>query len=98
MTPDQEIERLDAELKRLARDHPRKKGILRISRTAFGACTRKKHWEPHRWAITDDIVSKIVHGGDEERREALLSQLSDHNIREVEFVLGTDTIEVVPDE
>ena len=46
MTPDEQLERLDAELDRLNSEHPNVHGILRLANTCLSSCSRWK-WEQH---------------------------------------------------
>lgn len=94
MSPDEELQRLDAELTRHMDEHPQMWATLRITNTAFRACT-KTHWEAHRWTVSDDEVSAILNGNDEARRAAFRSLLRGHYIHDVEIVPGIDVIDVV---
>lgn len=97
MTPDEEIDLLDAELNRLLDQHPGVNATLRITNTALRACTQTR-WESHGWHPTDDELHKIMNGKDADRRTALLSLLRAHYISKVEFVPGVDIIQVIPNQ
>ena len=97
MTPDERLERLDAELDRLKREHPNVPGILRLTSHCLRACSKWK-WEQHGWVVSDGESCGIMNGDDKEQRTALLSILKGHMIHKVEFVPGTDLLEVVPDD
>lgn len=94
MKPDEEIDRLDAEIERHMEEHPQKWATLRITNTAFRACT-KSRWEANNWSISDDEVGAILNGNDEERKTALRSLLRAHYIHDVEIVPGVNIIDVV---
>ena len=96
MTPDEQLERLDAELNRLASEHPDQRGTLRLTSDCLRACSKWK-WEQHGWTVSDGEACGIMNGSDKEQRTALLSLLKGRMIREVEFVPGADVLEVVPD-
>ena len=96
MTPDEQLERLAAELDRLKSEHPNVHGILRLANTCLRSCSRWK-WEQHGWTITDGEACGIMNGDDKEQRTALLSVLKGRMIHKVEFVPGVDVLEVVPD-
>jgi hypothetical protein len=96
MTPDEELEQLDAQLERLQCEHPNMPGVLQMTDTCLRACSKWK-WEQHGWTPGDGEVCGIMNGNDKERREALLSVLKGHMIRRVEFVPGLDVLKVVPD-
>ncbi len=96
MTPDEQLERLDAELNRLRSEHPNVHGILRVTNNCLRSCSKWK-WEQHGWALSDGEACEIMNGTDEEQRSALLSVLKGHMIHKVEFVPGVDVLEVVPD-
>lgn len=94
MNPDEEIVRLDAEIHRHMLEHPQTWGLLRISNTAFRACT-KSRWETHGWNLSHEELSGILNGDDEERKTALHSLLRAHYIHDVEIVPGVNIIDVV---
>ncbi len=96
MTPDEQLQRLAAELDRLKSEHPGAQGTLRLSNTCLRACS-KWRWEKHGWAVTDGEACGIMNGDDKEQRMALLSILKRHGIHKVAFAAGTDVLEVVAD-
>jgi hypothetical protein len=96
VTPDEQLERLEAELGRLKSEHPDAHGILRLTNHCLRSCSTWK-WEQHGWALSDGQACEIMNGTDKEQRAALLSVLKRQMIRKVEFVPGTDVLEVVPD-
>ena len=96
MTPDEQLERLDAELDRLKSEHPNVPGILRVTNTSLRSCSKWK-WEQHGWKVSDGEACGIMNGDDKEQRTALLSVLKERMIHKVEFVPGLDVLEVVPD-
>jgi hypothetical protein len=96
VTPDEQLDRLVAELDRLKSQHPDVYGILRVTSNCLRACSKWK-WEQHGWALSDGQACEIMNGTDQEQRTALLSVLKRHMIRKVEFVPGADVLEVVPD-
>ena len=93
MTPDEELEHLDAELERLQLEHSNTQGVLRLSDQCLRRCSRWK-WEQHGWTISEGQTSGIMNGNDQARRTALKSVLKEH-IREIEFVSGLEMLEVV---
>ena len=95
VTPDEELEHLDAELERLQSEHPNTPGVLRLTDRCLRGCSKWK-WEQHGWTISDEQTCGIMNGNDRERRTALLSVLKGH-IHKIEFVSGLDMLEVVPD-
>ena len=95
MTPDEELEHLDAELKRLQSEHPNTLGILRLTGKCLRGCSKWK-WEQHGWSISDGQTCGIMNGNDRERHTALLAVLKGF-IHKIEFVSGLDTLEIVPD-
>jgi len=95
VTPDERLERLDAELERLQSEHPNTPGILRLTDGFLRGCSKWK-WEQHGWTVSDQQTCGIMNGNDRERRAALLSVLKE-SIHKVEFVPGMDVLEVVPD-
>ncbi len=94
MDPDDEINRLSEQLRSLAQNHPREAGILRISPTAFRACT-KDRWNSHNWELTEEECQDIRSGIPDRMRHGLLSRFGP-DIQDVEFSPGIDTICVVP--
>lgn len=100
MTPDERLDRLDAELNRLATEHPGVPGILRMTRTALGGCSKWK-WQQHGWKdISDADACGVMNGNDRELDTALLSLLQGRMIRKIDLVAeanGTEVLEVVPD-
>jgi hypothetical protein len=96
VSPDEQLERLDAELDRLEREHPNAPGILRLTNHCLRSCSKWK-WEQHGWVLSDGQACEIMNGTDKEQRTALLSILKGHMIHKVEFVPGVDVLEVVPD-
>ena len=96
MTPDEQLERLDAELDRLQGEHPNVHGILRLTNTCLRGCSKWK-WQRHGWVISDGEVCGIMNGSEEEQRTSLLSVLKGRMIHKVEFVPDVDVLEVVPD-
>jgi hypothetical protein len=97
MSPNEEIERLDAALKSFAEKYPATYGTLSITNTTFRACD-KQRWMAHNWDLTDAEIHGILNGNDSERRAALLSLLRRHNIDSVEIVPGVDIIVMGPHE
>ena len=95
MTPDEELEQLDAELERLQSQHPNVPGILRLTDRCLRGCSKWK-WEQHGWTVSDEQACGIMNGNDRERRTALLSVLRGH-IHRIEFVSDLDMLEVKPD-
>jgi hypothetical protein len=96
VTPDEQLERLDAELDRLEGQDPDAHGILRLTSDCLRSCSKWK-WEQHGWVVSDGEVCGMMNGNDRERRTALLSVLKGRMIHKVEFVPGADVLEVVPD-
>jgi len=93
VTPDEELDHLDAELERLQSEHPNTPGVLRLSDQCLRRCSKWK-WEQHGWTISDGQTCGIMNGNDRERRTALLSTLKGC-IHTIEFVSGLDKLEVV---
>ena len=97
MTPNEQLEKLVAELNWLKREHPNTPGILRLSDTSFRSCSKWK-WEQHGWTtISDGEACGVMNGNEKGRREALLSILKGHGIHKIEFVSDEDVLKVVPD-
>ena len=96
MTPDERLERLEAELERLKREHPNEYGILRLTNDCLRSCSKWK-WGQHGWVLSDGQACEIMNGNDREQQNALLSVLKRDMIHKVEFVPGEDALEVVPD-
>jgi len=96
MTPNEQLDRLNAEIGRLHSEHPNVRGILRLANRCLSGCSKWK-WEQHGWTVTDQQVCGIMNGNDRERRTALLSVLEGQMIQSVEFVSGADDLEIVPD-
>jgi hypothetical protein len=94
VTPDQELEHLDAELERLQSEHPNTLGVLRLTDQQLRRCSKWK-WEQHGWTISDGQACGIMNGNDQDRRTALLSVLKGH-ISKIEFVSGLNMLKVVP--
>ena len=95
MTPDEELEHLDAELERLQSEHPNTPGILQLTDQCLRQCSKWK-WEQHGWTLSDGQTSGIRNGNDKERRTALLSVLKGH-IHKIEVVSDLEMLKVVPD-
>ncbi len=96
MTPDEQLERLEAEVDRFKREHPNVPGILRLTNSCLRSCSKWK-WEQHGWAVSEGEACGIMNGDDKAQRTALLSILKDDLIHKVEFVPGGDVLEVVSD-
>ena len=96
MTPDEELEHLDAELERLQSEHPNMPGILRLTDTCLRGCSKWK-WEQHGWAPNDGEVCEIMNGNARDRRNALLSVLKGHSVHKVEFDPNLNALEILPD-
>jgi hypothetical protein len=94
VTPDEELEHLDAELERLQSEHPNTPGVLRLTDQCLRRCTKWK-WEQHGRTISDGQSCGIMNGNEGERQTALLSVLKGH-ICKIEFVSGLDMLKVVP--
>jgi hypothetical protein len=92
MTPDEELERLDAELER--HEHESTLGILRLTDRCLRRCSKWK-WEQHGWAVSDGESCGIMNGNEHARRSALMSVLKGR-ICEIEFVSGLEMLEIVP--
>lgn len=96
MTPDEELNHLDAELERLQREHPNARGILRLTDSHLRGCSKWK-WEQHGWTLSEGDACGIMNGNERERRTALLSTLKEIGIHKVEFVSDEDRLKVVAD-
>jgi hypothetical protein len=94
LTPDEQLDRLSAELNRLKNEHPNRHGVLRLPNTCLRSCS-KWRWEQHGWAVSDGESCAIMNGDDAEQRTALLSILKSSMIQKVIFVPGAATLEVV---
>ena len=94
MTPDEELDHLEAELDRLRSERPNMPGVLQLTDQCLRQCSKWK-WEQHRWTITDGQACGIRNGNDKERRTALLSVLTRY-IHKIEFIPGLDMLKVVP--
>ena len=95
VTPDEQLNRLDAELKRFNSEHANAPGTLRLSDKCLRACSRWK-WGQHGFVVSDGEACGMMNGSDAEARSALLSVLKARMIHKVEFVAGADVLEVVP--
>ena len=96
MTPDEKLDRLEAELNRLKSEHPNGHGVLRLANNCLRSCSKWK-WEQHGWSLSDGESCGIMNGDDAEQRTALLSILKASMIRKVEFIPGSATLEVALD-
>jgi hypothetical protein len=96
VTPDEQLDRLDAELNRLKSEHPNVPGTLRLANNCLRGCSKWK-WQQHGWVLSDGDSCGIMNGDDKQQRTALLSILKEHMIHKVVFVPGVDVLEVVPD-
>ena len=96
MTPDEQLDRLDAELERLQSEHPNVPAILRLTNNCLRSCSKWK-WEQHGWALSDGEACGIMNGDDNQQRTALLSVLKGHMIHKIEFVPEVNVLEVVSD-
>jgi hypothetical protein len=95
VTPDEQLDRLCAELDRFKSEHPNVHGILRLTNSCLRSCSKWK-WEQHGWTLSDGQACEIMNGNDKQQRTALESLLKVHMIHKVEFVPGEDVLEVVP--
>ena len=68
MTPDEELEQLDAELERLQSEHPNTPGILRLTDTCLRDAPSGSG--NSSWTPSDGEVWGITNGNDRERRDA----------------------------
>lgn len=96
LTPDEQLDRLGAELDRFENEHPNRRGVLRLSNTCLRSCSKWK-WEQHGWSVSDGESCGIMNGDDAAQRTALLSILKARMIQKVVFVPGAETLEVVLD-
>jgi hypothetical protein len=96
LTPDEKLDRLRAELDRLTSEHPNRHGVLRLANTCLRPCSKWK-WEQHGWSVSDGESCGVMNGDDAEQRTALLSILKANMIRDIVFVPGAATLEVVLD-
>lgn len=96
MTPDEQLDRLDAELTRARSTSPKAPAILRLSSKCLRSCSKWK-WEQHGWILSDGQSCAIMNGSENEAKGALLSILAGHMIRKIEFVPGVDVLDVVSD-
>lgn len=96
MTPDEQLDRLDHELRRLQEAPGAPRGTLRLSETALRSCSKWK-WERHGWSLSDGQSCGIMNGCPRERRTALLAVLGQRGIDRVEFVDEPEILEVVPE-
>jgi hypothetical protein len=96
VTPDEQLDRLDAELDRFKSEHPNVPGVLRLANNCLRSCSKWK-WQQHGWTPSDGESCGIMNGDDKEQRTALLSILKGHSICKVVFVPVADLLEVVPD-
>lgn len=95
VTPDEELDRLDAELERLQSEHPNAPGILRLTDQCLRGCSKWK-WEQHGWTVSDAETCGIMNGNERERRTALLSVLKEH-VHAILFIPGlADGLEILP--
>ena len=93
MTPDEELDYLEAELERLQSEHPDTPGVLQLTGQCLRGCSKWK-WEQHGWTISDEQTCGIMNGNDRERRIALLSVLKGR-IHKIDFVSDLDMLKVV---
>ena len=94
MTPDEELDHLDAELQRLQNEHANTLGVLRLTDRCLRRCSKWK-WEQHGWTISDGQTCGLMNGNERERRTALMEVLKGH-IHDIEFVTDLDALKVVP--
>lgn len=94
VTPIEELDHLDAELKRLQNEHSNTMGILRLSEKCLRRSS-KWQWEQHGWTISTGESCGIMNGTEQMRRTALMSVLKAH-ISAIEFVPGLERLEIVP--
>ena len=55
LTPDEQLDRLGAELNRLKNEHPNRHGVLRLANNCLRSCSKWK-WEQHGWCLSDGGV------------------------------------------
>lgn len=96
MKPNEQLERLSSEIRRLHAEHPNTRGILRLTDRCLTECSKWK-WEQAGWTVSDQQVCGIMNGNERERRTALLSVLQPQLIEKIEFVPGVDALEIQPD-
>lgn len=94
MTPNEELDHLAAELKRLRDEHSSATGVLRLTDKCLRRISKWK-WEQHGWTISDGESCGIRNGEERSRRMALMSVLKEH-IHEIEFVSDLERLEVIP--
>ena len=93
MTPEEELDHLEAELERLQGQHPDAPGVLRLTDQCLRGCSQWK-WEQRGWTISEGQACGIMNGNERERRLALMSVLKDR-IDEIELVPSLAKLEVV---
>ena len=96
MTPDEQLDRLQAEVARLKSEHPEVPGILRLATNCLRSCSKWK-WQQHGWTISEGESCGLMNGDYKQQVTALLSILKGDMIHKVVFVPGADVLEVVPD-
>ena len=94
MTPNEELDHLDAELKQLQNEHSNTMGVLRLSEKCLRRSS-KWQWEQHGWTLSAGESCGIMNGTEPSRRTALMSVLKAH-ISAIEFVSGLEKLEIVP--
>ena len=94
MNSDEEIARLDTELKRHRREHPQQYAALHLTNTCFGGAV-EAHWRKHGLNPTKKEIGGLSSVHQDERGKALLSLLKDPYLSEVVFVPGVDQLDVV---
>ena len=93
MTPNEELDHLNAELERVANEHSDTPRVLRLTDNCLRRLSKWK-WEQRGWTINDEQACGIRNGNEQARRTALLSVLEGH-VQEIEFVSGLKILEVV---
>ena len=93
MTPNEELDYLNAELERVENEHSDTPRVLRLTDNCLRGLSKWK-WEQRGWTIDDGQACGIRNGDDQSRRTALMSVLKGH-IDEVEFASGLEMLEVV---
>ena len=93
MTPNEELDHLNAELERVANEHSDTPRVLRLTDNCLRRVSKWK-WEQRGWTINDGQACGIRNGNEQARRTALMSVLKEH-IQEIEFVSGLEMLEVV---